>query len=280
MAYYVEGRNSAVAFTRDSIYYSLRKARSSDRSAARNANFTPEAPGAAWTVQLELLNTNPKLKIQAQDPAAAVVSYFRGSREQWKTGLPTFSSVIYKEVWPGIDLEFAGPEGNLKYTFHVHPGADPKQIRFAYRGASSVTLTPEGSLDIDTPVGGFADDKPVSWQETEAGRQPITTAFHLEGEEVRFQVGNYDPNRKLILDPVVFLYSGVLGGSGRDYAWDIAVDPAGNAYVTGWTTSSQPSFPTTAGPDLTKNADDDAFVAKIDSTGTTLLYAGFIGGSS
>lgn len=278
VAYYVEGRNSAVAFTRDSIYYSLRKVRSSDRSAARNANFTPEPPSPAWTVQLELLNANPRLKLQAQDPAAAVVSYFRGSPEQWKTGLPTFSSVLYKEVWPGIDLEFAGPEGNLKYTFHVHPGADPKQIRFAYRGASSITLTPEGSLNIETPAGGFADDKPVAWQETETGRQPINTAFRLEGEDVRFDVGPYDSSRDLAIDPVVLIYSGFLGGSGYDQGYAIAVDAAGNAYVTGVSYSST-NFPTAAGPDLTHNGAVDVFVAKVNSTGTALLYSGFLGGS-
>ncbi|MBL8295928.1 MAG: hypothetical protein JNN08_29060 [Bryobacterales bacterium] len=63
---------------------------------------------------------------------------------------------------PGpVDVEFAGPDGNLKYTFLVCPGADPS------------TLTPDGRLDIVTPAGGF---KPVSWQESNNLRQPVRTA--------------------------------------------------------------------------------------------------------
>src|SRR5207249_8535543 len=76
------------------------------------------------------------------------------------------------------------------------------------------------------------------------------------------------------------LYAGYIGGTGRDEAFGIAVDIAGNAYVTGFTTSTEATFPGTVGPDLTYNGNLDAFVAKVNAAGTALLYAGYIGGSS
>ena len=74
------------------------------------------------------------------------------------------------------------------------------------------------------------------------------------------------------------VYAGYIGGSAFDRSSGIAVDSTGNAYVTGWTESSETSFPVTVGPDLTYNFGQDAFVAKVNPSGTALDYAGYIGG--
>src|SRR5204862_138035 len=79
------------------------------------------------------------------------------------------------------------------------------------------------------------------------------------------------------------VYSTYLGGSGFDSGAGIAVDAAGNAYVTGFTASTD--FPTTAGAFQTTfvnafDSDTDAFVTKLDSTGSTLVYSTYLGGSS
>jgi hypothetical protein len=73
------------------------------------------------------------------------------------------------------------------------------------------------------------------------------------------------------------VYAGFLGGSDWDWGSGIAVDSSGNAYVTGWTYSSD--FPAVVGPDLSYNGGTDAFVAKVNPAGTALVYAGFLGGS-
>jgi pimeloyl-ACP methyl ester carboxylesterase len=73
------------------------------------------------------------------------------------------------------------------------------------------------------------------------------------------------------------VYAGFLGGSGTDVGWGIAVDADGNAYVTGYTWSR--NFPAVVGPDTSYNGNRDAFVAKVNPSGTGLVYAGFLGGS-
>jgi hypothetical protein len=261
VAYYVHGRRAAAYLTSTSVIYSL-------SAGSRRAS-----------VHFDLINANPSPRLSPNRPTPALVSYFRGPRPQWKTALPTYSSVTYRDVWPGIDLEFAGPEGQLKYTFHLLPGADPGQIRFAYRGAASVRLTAAGTLHVDTPAGGFTDDQPVAWQQTGAGRRSVPVAFRLHHDEISFQLGAYDPTQPLTIDPVVLLYAGFLGGAATDSARAIAVDQAGNTYLTGHTESLPPSFPLASGPDLTHNGAIDAFVIKVNSTGTALLYAGYLGGA-
>src|SRR5258708_4792716 len=74
------------------------------------------------------------------------------------------------------------------------------------------------------------------------------------------------------------VYSTYLGGSGADYGYGIAVDSAGNAYITGNTNST--NFPTMNALQATYGGGyDDAFVAKISPNGSALLYSTYLGGS-
>jgi hypothetical protein len=105
--------------------------------------------------------------------------------------------------------------------------------------------------------------------------------------EVSFQLASYDPALPLVIDPVLS-YSTYLGGSGFDYAAGVAVDGASSAYVTGYTNSLD--FPLqggaqaapgggTCGNGLDTYTCFDAFIVKLDPTGTRLVYATYFGGS-
>jgi len=94
-----------------------------------------------------------------------------------------------------------------------------------------------------------------------------------------FRVGDYDASKPLVLDPAVLLYCGYIGGGANDYGQGIAVDGSGNAYVTGHTYSTPASFPAIGGPFLTYSGAQDAFVAKVNPSGSALVYCGYIGGS-
>jgi hypothetical protein len=77
------------------------------------------------------------------------------------------------------------------------------------------------------------------------------------------------------------VYAGYIGGGDSEYGTGIAVDSDSNAYVTGYTYSSEAmGFPVLVGPDLTNNGSQDAFVAKVSADGTALIYAGYIGGDN
>ena len=73
-------------------------------------------------------------------------------------------------------------------------------------------------------------------------------------------------------------WSGFLGGAGNDYGNAIAVDTAGDAYVTGYT-SSDSGFPVAGALDPSFNGGYDAFVTKIKGDGSAILASGFIGGA-
>src|SRR5205807_4531259 len=127
-----------------------------------------------WAVKLEFVGARPDAQPDERSASPTIVSYFSGPHSEWRTGIQTCASVAYSELWPGIDLVYAGTYERLKYTFEVKPGADPERIRLAYHGATSLQLTPEGGLSISTPAGGFTDETPVAYQKIDGQRVPVS----------------------------------------------------------------------------------------------------------
>jgi Beta-propeller repeat len=299
VAFYVQGSDKTLYFTSRGITFALNGER--EEQTGPDPHMQKTNPGSAfrtqsdekrarqrWGLKLDFVGARPDVKPTGQEETGGVISYFKGQREQLKTGLKTYSKLVYSDLWPGIDLVYSGTVSQLKYSFLVKPGADPNQIRLAYSGATSVRLNEGGDLEVSTPAGGFRDDKPYSYQEIEERHVEVPTAYSLESSRnagrrlYGFRVGAYDKHVPLVIDPVVLLYAGYIGGSNYDEGNGIAVDSAGNTYITGTTFSLQGSFPATVGPDLTYNnynGQPDAFVAKVNVWGTALMYCGYIGGS-
>ena len=270
--FYVQGSDKTLYFTPEGVTFAL------------TGPTTGEGKNR-WIVKLDFVDANA-VRPSGQAQTDAVISYFKGPQEEWHTGLPTYSQIAYRDLWQGIDLMYSGTVNRLKYEFVVQPGADPARIRLAYRGAT-VRLNDTGQLEVSTPAGGFQDDAPMAYQEVDGQRTPVAVAFALEDATMSgadaprsygFRLGAYNPALPLVIDPAVLVYCGYIGGSGTDYGNGIAVDSAGNAYITGQTNSISTTFPVTIGPDLTYNDGDDAFVAKVRADGTGLVYAGYIGG--
>jgi Beta-propeller repeat len=198
---------------------------------------------------------------------------------RWRTGLRTYGRVVYRELWPGIDLAFDGRGGKLKYEFLVRPGARVGDIGLAYRGARRLSIDRAGNLRVRTAAGVLTDERPRSYQLVEGKRVPVASRFALgKHNGFAFALGRYDRRYPLVIDPGL-LYSTYLGGGAIDVGYAVAVDGAGSAYVTG--DASSADFPTTAGAfDTTYNGGgDDAFVTKFDASGAALVYSTYLGGS-
>ena len=282
----VQGRHTTAYFTAQGVTLALTQPFSNHVDYAPDSSSVTRSGASRilkrWNLKLDFISANPAVRPDGRNLAKAQVNYFSGPPQNWRTGIQTYSSIVYPNLWPGIDLVYGGTTNRLKYEFVVKPGADPQQVRLSYRGTNApLTVNQRGQLEIPTPFGVIHDDKPVSHQGK--GKQ-VKTEFVVHeraadgSQAYSFKVGKYDKRKTLIIDPAILVYSGFIGGSGDDEGHSIAVDSAGNAYVTGITTSSQATFPETAGPDLTYNGRTDAFVAKIKADGSGLVYAGYIGG--
>ena len=158
VAYYIQGGDKSIYFTDRGVTFALTSVGDgkpssealvhpvSYRGTGGAKEHGPQREAERWVVKLDFVDANPNARPVGQEPTAAVISYFKGPREEWTTGLPTYASLVYRDLWPGIDLVYTGTGSRLKYTFLVQPGADPNQIQLAYRGSTGVRINEAGQL--------------------------------------------------------------------------------------------------------------------------------------
>ena len=235
-----------------------------------------------WSVRQVYIGGRLGAQPTGERRALGVVSYFHGGRADWIAGVPTFDRVVYRNVWPGIDVVYSTARGALEYAFRVAPGADTSDIQIGDEGAT-VALTSGRALSVQTATASFVDRAPVSFQTSNRGdRMPVGSVFVTSPADpgrFGFRVGPYDHSKRLVIDPASIGYAGYIGGNGIDQGLAIATDLHGNAYVAGQTKSDQRTFPVKAGPDVTFNGQTDAFVCKVNTSGQ-MVYCGYIGGAA
>jgi hypothetical protein len=231
------------------------------------------------TLALDFLGADPDATLTAKKRLAGKVNYLVGDDpSEWRRGLSTHAELLYGGLWPGIDMAVRGEGGDLKYEFRLKPGASVKDVRLGYRGAEGLKVGSGGELLVQTSLGVLKDAAPVSYQRIGGERVPVKSRYTLKGDgSYGFAVGSYDPRYPLIIDPRLD-YSTFLGGAGVDGGSGIAVDESGRAYVTGETDSAD--FPTTPGAfDRTLGRNEDAFVTKLNASGSALVYSTLLGGA-
>ncbi|QJD86015.1 DUF7948 domain-containing protein [Cohnella herbarum] len=233
---------------------------------------------------LRFLGANRKVDIVARGLLEGTVNFLVGSDpSRWRTGITMYREIVYRELWPGTDLIFYGDGSKLKYDLVLQPGAKLDLISFLYRGADSLAIHEDGGLRVRHALGEWTEDRPVSYQEIDGSRIHVACRFVLkrceEGQSgFGFELGaEYDPNYPVVIDPYL-LYSTFLGGSGTDSSQGIALDSFGNAYIVGFTDSTD--FPVTVGTvQPTQPGSYSAFVAKLNASGSALVYSTYLGGS-
>jgi hypothetical protein len=230
-------------------------------------------------IHMRLVGGNAQPQIAASSQLPGHSNYFIGNdRSQWHADVAQYERVAYRDVYPGVNMAFYGVQKQLEFDLIVAPGASPAPIRLGVSGARRVATDNSGNLVLASSVGDVLLHKPVAYQQKDGARQAVDARFVLEANnQVAFELGSYDHSRELVIDPSVS-YATYLGGTAEDDAYGIAIDSNGNAYVTGQTASTH--FPTVAGSYQTSNAGGfDAFVTKISSSGSTLVYSTYVGGS-
>ncbi len=239
-------------------------------------------------LRVQLVNSNRNATLTGVGQLPGRTNYLRGKdASKWSRNIPSYAKVQYADVFPGVDLLYYGSERQLEYDFVIAPGADPQPVALRFRGARELHVdSANGDLIASIGKEELRFHRPVAYQDSpdaSSSRRAVAAGYVLGPDnQVRFELGPYDHNRALVIDPTLS-YSTYLGGSGDDTATSIAVDGAGNAYVIGYTDS--PNFPTTSGAYQTackgtcSATNVDGFVSKLDPTGSFLVYSTYIGGS-
>ncbi|MBF0488536.1 MAG: SBBP repeat-containing protein [Nitrospirae bacterium] len=236
------------------------------------------------SIRIKFVNPGADAKtITGIDELPGTSNYFIGNDPQkWRTNVPTYEKVKYEKVYPGVDMVVYGNQRQIEYDFVVGPHADYKQITLRVEGAKTLKVDKDGNLIIASKGGKMLMHKPLVYQETDGIKQEIKGRYAVgKGNLVSFNVADYDKNKELVIDPTL-AYSTFLGGSNSgssgDFGRSIAVDSSGNAYVAGFTASTD--FPVTSGAyQTTLKGTSDVFITKLNATGTALVYSTYLGGS-
>ena len=259
----------------------------------------PDPARTTAVLRMHLIGANKNAQVAGMDQLPGTTNYFLGKDSRnWRTNVVNYRKVSYRDVYPGIDLVYYGNQRQLEYDFVVAPGSDPGAIQVSFAGAPKARLDGQtGDLVLSTAKGDVNFHRPVAYQiDAEQSSSTndykndrkhfVESSFVLDAKNrVSFQLGSYDHSKALVIDPTLS-YSTYLGGSGNDYATAVAVDSTGSAYVTGYTASA--NFPTVAGAFQTScgggvscsSTHINAFVTKLNSTGTALVYSTYLGGST
>jgi len=226
------------------------------------------------SLRMHLVNGNAQAQTEGEDALSAKVNYFIGSNpNQWHKGVKQFARVSYKGVYPGVDLTYHGAQSQLEFDLVIAPAANPEVIGLGFAGVKGMETDASGNLVLASSAGNLTLHAPVAYQERDGSRQLVGARFVIKpNHEVGFKIGSYDRSRALVIDPTLS-YATYLGGNDDDEAYGIAVDTAGNFYVTGESDSTS-GFPG-GNPSL---GGYDSFVVKINADGT-LGYTTFVGGS-
>ncbi len=239
-------------------------------------------------VDIELIGSNPSA-IFAEAPASDALSYYNATTPE--TGIMQvrhFQKVIYKNIYPHIDLEFqalASKDKPVEYNFILQPGACVSDIRLRYKGPSHALLTAD-QLQLKLAHGNLTEHIPLSyWAESgieEDIRYQILEPFAERQGIGSLVVGFTDPKQPiaqaLVIDPVPRLDWGTyLGGDNTDSGRDMVLDTNGNVYVIG-TSNSLNAIATAGAHQTTKLGDSDALIVKFNNDGVR-QWSTYYGGS-
>jgi hypothetical protein len=264
----------------------------SDDAGAGHVPPTADTASVTDVLRMRLVGESADSSLSGRDRLPGTVNYFSGSdAARWHTGIPTFAKVQYRGVYPGVDLVYYGSPSRLEFDFQVAAGASASNIRLHLEGARRLKLDRNGNLVVFAGHGQISFHKPLIYQlESDHTKRIVEGRFRIFSDgTLGFTFGDYDHTRSLVIDPILD-YSTYLGS--QSGATAIAVDSAGEAFVTGFagaympTTpgSYQPNFPAAGKNDPSPVGDSvsdntAAFVAKLNSAGTALLYCTYLSGS-
>jgi gliding motility-associated-like protein len=236
-------------------------------------------------------------QISGQNPLLAKSNFFIGDDpEQWASDVLSYQNVLYKNIYPNIDLEVVITDSSFKYNFILQKNANIDDIRLQYEGLDNVALK-FNKLHLTNIFGVKKEAIPVSYV-LDNPTETVDIRYRLNGNTVSFY-SKSNVESGIVIDPEV-VFATYAGNSADNFGFTATYDSLGSLYGGGITTTADLVFdktgryPATIGSfDITyngglvvdgRNSDYsfpcDITISKYNPDGSSLIYATYIGGNS
>lgn len=239
--------------------------------------------------KVEFLGASDDVEVAPDKELATYNNYFIGNDpSRWVSHARIFQAVVYKNIYPGIDLRYYSDKGQLKYDLIVNPGADVSKVALKYTGADKLHLR-NGQLVVKTSVGDVTELSPYSFQFDKVnGRKDVLCNYQLGNDNtIRFKVASYSREATLIIDPNL-IFSSFTGSRAAEWGFTATPGPDGSLFSGGIAFGQ--GFPTTPGAFQTNYSPGgslsqqsgqgvDISICKFSPTGSARLYATYLGGN-
>jgi len=262
------------------VYYNmddLEKNHSQDDSNNKNNEFVFENVHC-HSFKVNFLGCSNLATVKGEQIQKEYHNYFIGNdRNKWASNVNVFGQVNYHEIYPAIDLKVYSFQGNLKYDLILNPDADINNIKLLYEGVESISLRGE-DLIINTTINEIVEQKPFAYQIINNQKVEVLCKYFLKGNVVSFEIlSTYDKSKPIVIDPII-VASTYSGSSSGTYGSCATYDAQGNIYTGG--IGFGPGYPVTIGAyNLTFGGFRDIVISKLNSTGSALFFATYLGGS-
>ena len=228
-----------------------------------------------YRTDINWLGFNKDYTIESGEAKAGFNNYYLPSCPEGAMNVKSYTDVTFKNLYAGVDIKWYEKNGELEYDFIVAPNTDYTKIAWEIQGAEKISIGEDGQLIIKTPLGEIEEQAPIAFQ----GPKSVEAAWKIDGNKISFQLGSYNENESLIIDPVVRLWGTYYGGLvwDSDFGQSCATDANGNVYLTGQTGSSD-GIATAGAHQTIYQFPLDAFLVKFNSSGVR-QWGTYYGGS-
>ena len=232
------------------------------------------------------VNALPNPATHGEDEESYFHNYFLGNdASKWASDVPLYKSLVYENLYQGIDMQFYSSFGDVKYDFIVQPDANVSSIQLDYVGVDEMQLL-KGDLLLRLSVGDVIVQKPYAFQIIDGVEKVVDCRFVLNNHRLSFYFpDDYNHKEKLIIDPTL-VFSSYTGSFSDNWGFSATYDAAGDVYTGGNVISF--GYPVTTGAYQVLFAGGgiggngwacDMAIAKLSPNGTSILYATYLGGS-
>ncbi|MGB1031503.1 MAG: hypothetical protein ACPGWM_02755, partial [Flavobacteriales bacterium] len=233
----------------------------------------------AHVYKMNFVNGNAEFS-EGNMPSSHFLNYYIGNDEsKWAQNVKPYQQGRLMQMYNGIDVLLHSSGGNLKYDLKLAPHADPSQIRLQYQGLESISFR-DGELILNTSLGAVVEHAPYAFQWIDGSIREVECQYVLDGNEVVFELGEYDLAYSLTIDPEIS-FATYIGSPASNFGFTAGDDIEGNMIAGAAVFAA--GYPTTLGAiqstfDAVFDGYCDAAISKFNEDGSQLIYSTYIGG--